>query len=62
MSADSEITIELASDTIRILGVRYDLGMFRALAFGTIGTVFRLIRRDDETITLRQIKLPGPVE
>jgi hypothetical protein len=59
MTTNDDIAIDLASDTIRLYGIRYSLGVFRQLAFGPVGTVLCVARRDDETLTLKEVKLSG---
>ena len=49
---DDEIAIDVVNETIRLFGVSYTLDMFRLLAFGEVGTRFRLMAREDGIITL----------
>lgn len=58
MNDDDTIAIDLSADTIRIFGMRYSLGLFRTLAFGAIGGVFRIVNRADGVVTLGTVEPP----
>jgi hypothetical protein len=50
-----------ASDTFEIFGIRYAVDLFRELALGPIGGVFRIVARTDGVVTLETIP-PSPEE
>jgi len=43
------------TDTLTIFGVRYSGGLFRALAFGQPGEVFRILKRENGDISVERI-------
>jgi hypothetical protein len=54
------ITIDTRADTIEIFGTKYALEVFRALGFGPVGTVFKIVKRTDGTLTLHTIEWGNP--
>lgn len=46
-------------DTFEIYGIRYSATLFRGLAFGKLGSEFRIVRREDGLITLEEIRDKG---
>lgn len=46
---------DVTTDTVIIFGVRYAVGLFRTLAFGPIGSAFRIVGRDDGTVMLQSL-------
>lgn len=60
MSRDTEpdpdiIAIDFRGRTIEIFGTVYSLDLFRALAFGPIGTVLRIVERD-RVVTVQELR------
>jgi hypothetical protein len=54
---NDDIAIDIASDTIRLYGVRYSLDLFRTLGAASVGgAAFRIIAREGETLTLETIR------
>jgi hypothetical protein len=53
---NDDIAIDIASDTIRLYGLRYSLGLFRTLGVAAVGAAFRIVHREGETLTLETIR------
>jgi hypothetical protein len=53
---NNEITIDVEARTIRLFGVNYSTDLFRTLALGPIGSVFRIVSREDGVVTLATVR------
>jgi len=54
------ITIDTRADTIEIFGTKYALEVFRALGFGPVGAVFKIVKRNDGVLTLHTLEWENP--
>lgn len=46
---------DVTTDTVVIFGVRYAVELFKTLAFGPLGSTFRIVARNDGTVTLQSL-------
>lgn len=51
---------EYATDVVEIFGIRYTSDLFRAAAFGPIGSAFRIESRGDGAVQLTRLPAPDP--
>jgi hypothetical protein len=49
---------DVNSDTYEFFGIRYHSDLFRTLGLGAIGTVLRIIKREDGVVTLETVESP----
>jgi hypothetical protein len=59
LALSPDIELDLQNDVIVLYGVRYSLEVFRALGLAKLGTVLRIVGRDNGVVAVEQ--LPDPL-